>query len=277
MISTETSLIREAWDRIAVNFDRYVTPTGNWDLAKTALGLAGLKPGMKFLDVASGSGALSLPAARLGAEVLAVDISPVMIDRLNTRAQEEGLSNLEAKVMDGHHLHLKDDYFDITGSQFGVTLFPDFRLGLSELVRTTRPGGTVFLVTFGPIQKVEFLGLFMQAIQETVPDSNGFSSDTQPLEFQVSDEETLQEKMDEAGLSNVQIHPVVHQLHFRSGNDLWKWVTSSNPIASKMLSGANPEQRIQIRRYLDDMIRERADDQGTALLEAAIHVGTGQK
>ena len=91
----EISTVRNAWDGIAVNFDRYVTPTANWVLAKTVLRLAGLKPGMEFLDVASGSGALSLPAARLGANVLAVDISPAMIERLKARAAEEGLSNLK--------------------------------------------------------------------------------------------------------------------------------------------------------------------------------------
>jgi ubiquinone/menaquinone biosynthesis C-methylase UbiE len=153
MITTEASKIRKAWDGIAVNFDRYVTPTANWVLAKTALRLAGLKPGMHFLDVASGSGALSLPAARLGAKVLAVDISPVMIERLKARADEEGLAHLKGQVMDGHHLDLNDSTFDIAGSQFGVMLFPDFHRGLNELVRVTRPGGTVFLVTFGPHTK----------------------------------------------------------------------------------------------------------------------------
>src|SRR3546814_9845484 len=102
MITTATSKTREAWDGIAVNFDRYVTPTANWALAKTALRLACLKPGMQFLDVASGSGALSLPAARLGVNVLAVDISPVMIERLNARAEEEGLDRKSTRLNSSH-------------------------------------------------------------------------------------------------------------------------------------------------------------------------------
>lgn len=277
MISTEISMIREAWDSIADNFDRYVTPTGNWELAKTVLGLAGLKPDMKFLDVASGSGAVSLPAARLGAEVLALDVSPVMIGRLNIRAEEEGLSNLTARVMDGHHLNLNDNSFDMAGSQFGVTLFLDFRQGLSEMVRITQPGGTVFLVTFGPIQKVEFLSLFMHAVQMTVPGFNGLSSDKPPLEFQVSDKMILQEKMEEAGLINIKIQPLVHKLCFHSGSEMWKWVTSSNPIVTKILSGIDHDQSNQIRRILNDVIMERTDDRGTAILESAIHVGIGHK
>jgi 2-polyprenyl-3-methyl-5-hydroxy-6-metoxy-1,4-benzoquinol methylase len=44
---------------------------------------------MKFLDVAAGSGALTIPAARLGAQVLSVDISPAMIERLKARTRQE--------------------------------------------------------------------------------------------------------------------------------------------------------------------------------------------
>lgn len=276
MITTEASMIRSAWDGIAINFDRYVTPTANWALAKTALHLAGLKPGMHFLDVASGSGALSLPAARLGAEVLAVDISPVMIERLKARADEEGLSNLKGRVMDGHHLDLSDNTFDIAGSQFGVMLFPDFRQGLSELVRVSRPGGTVFLVTFGPMQKVEFLGVFIQAIKEVVPDFTGLPTDTPPLPFQVSDEEVLEQKMKAAGLRNVQVKPIMHQLSFRTGKEMWNWVTSSNPIAMQMISGLDEEQRYQVVQILEERIRQRSGKQEQAILDVAVNIGIGQ-
>lgn len=277
MITTEASKIRKAWDDIAVNFDRYVTPTANWALAKTALRLAGLKPGMHFLDVASGSGALSLPAARVGAKVLAVDLSPVMIERLKARADEEELSNLKGKVMDGHHLDLNDNTFDIAGSQFGVTLFPDFRRGLDELVRVTRPGGTLFLVTFGPIQKVEFIGVFIRAVQEVVPGFTGLSPDIPPLPFQVSDEGILQQKMEETGLRNVQVKPVVHKLSFHSGKEMWNWVTNSNPIAMQIISGLDDDQRFRVRQILDKMIRERSGGREPAILEAAVNIGIGEK
>ena len=61
-----------AWDAIAAGYDRHVTPT-EVPLAIEALGLAGLQPGDYFLDVAAGTGGLSLPAARLGAKVVATD------------------------------------------------------------------------------------------------------------------------------------------------------------------------------------------------------------
>ena len=66
---------RAAWDDIATGYDRTNTPSQMW-LGNEGLRRAGLRPGMRFLDVAAGSGALSIPAARLGAHVLATDLSP---------------------------------------------------------------------------------------------------------------------------------------------------------------------------------------------------------
>src|SRR5688572_10618786 len=64
----------EAWDAIAALYDEHVAP-GEADLATAGLRLAGLQAGDTFLDVAAGPGGLSLPAARLGANVLATDWS----------------------------------------------------------------------------------------------------------------------------------------------------------------------------------------------------------
>ena len=277
MNTIETSEIRKAWDSIAVNFDKYVTPASNWVLAKTALRLAGLKPGMNFLDVASGSGALSLPAARLGTKVLAIDISPVMIERLKARADEERLPNLSGSVMDGLHLELEDNTFDIAGSQFGVMLFPDFQQGLREMIRVVKPGGSVFIVSFGPPQKVEFLGMFIHAIQTVVPGFTGLPLDPPPLPFQIADARVLHHKMEEAGLKNVQVNPIEHKLAFRSGKEMWNWVTSSNPIGKEMISGLNDEQRTQVLKILDERIRERSGDDGAANLNVAVNIAIGVK
>lgn len=108
-----TEQIRTAWDALAPGFDRHTTPHtmryGEQILNEIAIG-----PGARFLDVAAGSGALALPAARRGARVVAVDIAPAMVERLAARAREEGLER-----------------------------------GLAEMVRVTRPGGTVLVAAFG--------------------------------------------------------------------------------------------------------------------------------
>ena len=129
---------RAAWDKIAPGYDRTNTPTQMW-LGNEGLVRAGLHQGMRFLDVAAGSGALSIPAARIGAQVLATDQSPIMLELLNQRARKEGLG-IETRVMDGRALELDTNSFDMAGSQFGVMLFPDMPKGISEMVRVVKHG-----------------------------------------------------------------------------------------------------------------------------------------
>ena len=162
---------RDSWNGIAAGYDAFVTPTHMW-LANEGLRRADLRPDARFLDVAAGSGALSIPAARLGARVLSTDLTPVMLERLEARARQEGL-DLETRVMDGHALDLEDGTFDMAGSQFGVMLFPDMPRGLSELARVTKPGGRVLMNVYGAPQKIEFFGFFVHAIQTVVPSFTG--------------------------------------------------------------------------------------------------------
>src|SRR5918996_6294112 len=94
-----TEQIRSAWDALSPRFDRFTTTEWTLPFGEQVLGQVDLRPGVRFLDVACGSGALAIPAARRGAHVVAVDIAPTMIDRLRARASSEGLSTIEGRVM----------------------------------------------------------------------------------------------------------------------------------------------------------------------------------
>ena len=201
MTTGEQEQTRVAWDAIATGYDEFVTPS-HIDLGADALHRAGLRAGMLFLDVAAGSGALSIPAARLGAQVLSVDISPTMVERLQARARNERL-NLETRTMDGQALALENDTFDMAGSQFGVMLFPDMPRGIRELARVTKPGGTVVLVAYGSPQKIEFFNFFIRAIQAVVPGFTGPPMDPLPLPFQLQDPEKLRTEFAAAGLKEI--------------------------------------------------------------------------
>ena len=277
MTTQEQQEIRDAWDRIAAGYDEFVTPSGGMALAERALRLVGLRRDMRFLDVAAGSGALSIPAARLGAQVLAVDLSPAMVERLNTRAREEGLSNLEGRVMDGTALELEDNTFDISGSQFGVMLFPDLKSGLSELARVTKPGGHVLMVVYGPPQQVEFLGFFMGAMQAAVPGFTGLPMDPVPLPFQVANPEKLRQELAEAGLRDIRVETNTENLEFQSAKHMWDWVTNSNPIGAMMVADVTEEQRAAVQEELDGMLRQRSEGSGPAVLTSPIHIGIGTK
>jgi ubiquinone/menaquinone biosynthesis C-methylase UbiE len=231
---------------------------------------------MRFLDVASGTGALSFPAARLGAQVIATDISMAMIRRLNDQARKEGLSNLEGYVMDGHNLDLDDGTFDISASQFGVMLMQDLPQALCEMARVTRPGEQVVVAAFGPPAQVEFLKFFLGAMKAVIPDFAGLPMDPPPLPFQVSDPEKLRQAMASAGLKDIRVKRVREELAFKSGNHLWNWVTNSHPIGADMVSDLTEEQTFAVQQVLDEMLHKRAEKSGAAVLINPTNIGLGK-
>jgi len=277
MTTQEQVQTRAAWDSIAVGYDEFVTPTHMW-LASEGLRRAGLRSGMRFLDVAAGSGALSIPAARLGAQILAVDLSSIMLERLKARAHQEGLK-LETRVMDGHALELKENTFDISGSQFGVMLFPDMPRGISELARVTKPGGRVLMNVYGDPHKIEFFGFFVSAIQSVIPSFEGSPMDPLPLPFQLQDPERLRQEFAKAGLKNISVETITEKLEFQSGKQLWDWLVNSNPIAGMILAELNlaKEQTAVVQQALERLIRERAGGSGLAVLTNPINIGIGTK
>jgi ubiquinone/menaquinone biosynthesis C-methylase UbiE len=267
----------EAWDAIAAGYDEFVAP-GEAPSAHAGLVLAGVGVGDRFLDVAAGPGGLSLPAARLGAKVLATDWSPGMIDRFTARVREEGLRDAEARVMDAHALDVEDDTFDVTGSQFGVMLVPDQPVALREMVRVTRPGGRVLLIAYGSPVEFEALQFFIAALRAVMPDFEGLPNDPPPLEFQVADPDVLRQRLTDAGLRDVTVD-TTHQerIGFRSGQGLWDWMLSSNPIAGMIVGDLTADQQATVRQVLDGMLRERSYGQSPAVLSAPLNIGVGTK
>jgi ubiquinone/menaquinone biosynthesis C-methylase UbiE len=277
MTTSELEQTRAAWDEIATGYDELVTPS-HMALGQDALRRASLRPGMRCVDVAAGSGALSIPAARLGAQVLSTDVSPLMLERLNARAREEQL-DLTTQVMDGHALELEDESFDLAGSQFGVMLFPDMPRGVAELARVTRPEGRVVLVVFGPAEKVEFFGFFVRAITAAVPGFTGPPMDPPPLPFQLHDPDRVRQVLAEAGLKDVRVETTTENLEFASGAHLWDWLVNSNPIAGEILAQLDltEQQTALVRKTLDDMVRERSGRSGHAVLTSPINIGIATK
>ena len=277
MNAQEQADTRAAWDRIAPGYDRTNTPTQMW-VAGEGLRRAGVATDTRFLDVAAGSGALSIPAARRGARVLSVDVSRAMLELLRTRAGREGLE-VETRVMDGHALALDDSSFDVAGSQFGVMLFPDMPQGIREMARVVRPSGRVLMIAYGDPHQIDFLGFLVGAVQSVRPDFNGPPMDPPPLPFQLADPNRLRAELAAAGLHDVRVETVTETTEFRSGQELWEWIVWSNPIVEVVLGSLNltADERGVIQHALERMVRERAGGSGPAVLNNPVHIGVGTK
>ncbi|WP_375404324.1 class I SAM-dependent methyltransferase [uncultured Sphingomonas sp.] len=155
------------WDKAARHYEQTAHPfTALY--AESALARVPLGPDDRVLDVAAGTGALAFAAARTGAQVLATDFSPGMVARI----AEAGLPNVEARVMDGQALDLPDAGFDAVFSIFGVIMFPDWRKGLAEMARVTRPAGVGVVATWQDRGAATFL-LLGQIRRKLFPEREG--------------------------------------------------------------------------------------------------------
>jgi SAM-dependent methyltransferase len=108
-----------------------------------------ISEGTRVLDVAAGTGNASLPAAARGATVTASDLTPELLDAGRRRADAQGLE-LEWAQADAEHLPFADGSYDVVMSSIGVMFAPHHQAAADELVRVTRPGGTIGLLCWTP-------------------------------------------------------------------------------------------------------------------------------
>ena len=111
----------------------------------------GIQPGDKVLDLGCGDGTTAIPAARLGAEVLGIDISRHLVAAGNQRASEAGLENCRFEHGDASHLdNLNDNRFDWVISIFGAMFAPKPFDVAREMVRVAKPGGLIVMGNWIP-------------------------------------------------------------------------------------------------------------------------------
>lgn len=191
------------WDTAARHYEKTAHPfTARY--AETALARVTLTSDSRVLDVAAGTGALALLAARTGAQVLATDFSPGMIARIAA----SNLPNVEARVMDGQALALEDASFDAVFSIFGVIMFPDWRKGLAEMARVTRPGGHGVIATWREHGAATFL-LLGQIRRKLFPDREGMMMMPEAVKA-LSEPADFACELVAAGYRDPRIEPVTH-------------------------------------------------------------------
>ena len=137
----------------------------------------GVTRGMKVLDLGCGDGTTALPEARLGAEVLGVDIARNLVDAGNKRAQAEGLANCKFQEGDATNLSgLKDKSFDLVVSFFGAMFAPKPFDVAKEMVRVTRPGGRIVMGNWIPGDPTLVAQILKISSAYTPPPPEGFIS-----------------------------------------------------------------------------------------------------
>ncbi len=133
--------------------------------------------GLDVLDLGSGDGTTAIPEAKLGANVLAVDIAGNLVEAGNVRAKEEGLTNCTFQVGDATDLQeLKDESFDLVVSIFGAMFAPKPFDVAREMVRVTRPGGRIVMGNWIPGDPTLVAQILKISSAYTPPPPEGFIS-----------------------------------------------------------------------------------------------------
>ena len=141
------------------------------------VGRLGATKGLKVLDLGCGDGTTALPAARLGADVLGVDIARNLVEAGNKRAKEEGLTNCKFQEGDASNLHeLKDHTFDLVVSIFGAMFAPKPFDVAKEMVRVTRPGGRIVMGNWIPNDPTLVAQILKISSSYSPPPPEGFIS-----------------------------------------------------------------------------------------------------
>lgn len=208
---------------------------------------ADLRAGDRVLDVATGTGNAALAAARCGAKAIGIDYVMSLLERGRMRAVAEGLS-VEFREADAESLPFEDEAFDATLSVFGVMFAPDQEKAASELLRVTRPGGTIALACWTPDG---FLGEMFRTMARHVAPPAGLRS---PMEW--GSEDRIKQLFGDK-LSALLVQPKIYTFRFRSAEeyvDFFREHYGPTLKAFAVLDGAAQERLKQdlletVRRY----------------------------
>src|SRR3989475_7670512 len=141
------------------------------------VGRIGVSKGLKVLDLGCGDGTTAIPAAKLGAEVLGVDIASNLVAAGNKRPKELGLANCRFQEGDATNLHqVPDQAFDLVVSIFGAMFAPKPFEVAKETVRVTRPGGRIIMGNWIPNDPTLVAQILKISSAYTPPPPEGFVS-----------------------------------------------------------------------------------------------------
>jgi ubiquinone/menaquinone biosynthesis C-methylase UbiE len=273
MVELGPDQIPERWDAASEIYER-AFESYSIQVAEEALRLAGLQPGQHVLDVAAGPGALALSAARLGAEVTAIDFSPAMTRRLRTRVAEESLFKVRIELMDGQDLQFPDDSFDSAYSVFGLIFFPDRVKALREIQRVLKPGGRAAIVAVNSPERFCALAVLMRALNVALPD---FPPPQKPPSWiALNGSPGVKAEMETAGFQQICVHTLTRVWTTPSPEWLWEHVPAFTPGFAFIFDQLDALQTKTLGKAFVEILRGDFGD-GPVHLEGEVNIGVGVK
>lgn len=216
-----------AWDLVAKGYAAEASDV-MLPFTRHAIALARPAADAHVLDVAAGSGMLSLEIARSVQRVDALDFSDLMLAELNQRREALGITNVFARAGDGQNLPYADNTFDAAFSMFGLMFFPDRLRGFSELFRVCKPGAPIVVSSWAPVDQSPLMMLMFGALRAAEPQRAAPHTNWLSLE----NPELFHREMEQAGFHDVDVKPFTNEVPIESAERYWDvTVRASAPLA----------------------------------------------
>jgi SAM-dependent methyltransferase len=208
------------------------------------------KPGERVLDAATGTGAVAILAAKRGADVVGMDLAPVLIDTARERAAEEGV-NVECEVCDAEAMHYDNASFDVVLSTCGVMFAPDHGAVASELARVTKPAGRIALACWTPDGGLAQMFGMMRPFLPPPPEGAGSP-------FTWGDEEHVRDLLGDAFELEFETHDSI--LRTKDGEEYWELFSSSYGPTKTAADALDDERREEFHRAWVNFFEARREE-----------------
>jgi len=225
---------REDWDRAAPVWRKYDESLrrGSDPLTRRLLEMAGIGPGHRVLDIASGTGEPGLPAAEIvgpSGFVLLTDQSSEMLAVARDKASAQGLRNVDFRVCDAEQLQLEPESFDATLCRGALPLMPNPVAVLRVAYAALKPGGRIGLTLGGRLEANPYFTVPFTILRKYT--SLPRFAPSVPLYS--SDPDRVRSILTEAGFRELQFEPVEHiPMEFESGREYWEYMRRFERTAS---------------------------------------------
>jgi len=237
---------RYGWDLAAADYES-LWQAQLAEAQVALLALASPAGGEQVLDIACGTGLVSLEAARAvgpRGRVLGIDLSERMVDAAERRARDLGLSNCSFSRMDAEMLALPNASFDVVLCALGLMYMPNPERALREMSRVLRPGGRLSLAVWGERANCGWSALFPIVDAEV-------ESEVCPLFFRLGNRDTLANLCVDEKFDDVRHRRLTTTLSFADANEACDAAFVGGPVALAW-SRFDDEVRARVRaRYLD--------------------------
>ncbi len=259
---------RYGWDKASAYYEEY------WKAAlapaqRALLDYAALQPGERVLDVACGTGLVTLDAARAvgpTGQVLGTDLSSAMVEATQAAANGAGLLNVTTRRADAESLPSDIGTFDVALCALGLMYVPHPVQALREMRRVLRPDGRCVVAVWGQRDRCGWAEIF-PIVDHRV------ASEVCPMFFQLGGSGALEHAFESAGFVTVELSRISTVLHHASGDDACGAAFLGGPVAMAY-SRFDEQLRTEVREeYLESIAPHRTGDAYAIPGEFVIAIG----